>query len=349
MGWDGQFTAFLDSPGWLDHYIDDFVTAGVPHSDECERNISIMKAVCEKTGLPVEPEKDEGPATRIAVLGIELDTLAMEIKLPPVKLSQLLSELTRWRTRKVCRKRYLLSLISSLSHACKAVRAGRSFLSRLIDLSTTVKQLDRHVRLTVSARSDIEWWFQFCASWNGISMMSTVHRANPDVTMFTDVSGNWGCGALVDRDWFKLQWVGPICEYHITVKEVVPIVLAAAVWRPSWKGKMVRARCDNAAVVAIINSGSSRVQEAMHLMRCLAFIAAKHEFAIVATHISGVHNIQADALSRNNISLFHVAHPQAKPSPTPLPASLLGLLIIEKPDWTSKRWTELWNSTFEMV
>lgn len=156
-----------------------------------------MKAVCEETGIPIEPEKDEGPATRIEVLGIELDTVAMVVRLPPGKLFRLKSELGSWRTKKICRKRELLSLIGSLGHACKAVRAGRTFLRRLIDLSTTVKKLDRYVRLTTSARSDIEWWFQYCAGWNGISMMSSVHKANPDIIMVSDASGNWGCGAWV--------------------------------------------------------------------------------------------------------------------------------------------------------
>ncbi len=36
------------------------------------------------------------------------------------------------------------------------------------------------------------------------------------------------------------------------------------------------ARCDNAAVVAIINKGQSKDKEAMHLARCLAFIQAEH-------------------------------------------------------------------------
>ena len=33
--------------------------------------------------------------------------------------------------------------------------------------------------------------------------------------------------------------------------------------------------CDNSAVVAIINKGDSKEPEAMHLLRCLAFLKAK--------------------------------------------------------------------------
>ena len=111
-----------------DNYIDDFVTVGPPDFQECEHNTTIMHETCEEVGLPTEPEKDEGPATTISFLGIELDTVALEIRLPAEKLERLRTELGKWRGKKACRKRDLLSLIGVLSHACKAVRAGRSFL-----------------------------------------------------------------------------------------------------------------------------------------------------------------------------------------------------------------------------
>ena len=129
---------------------------GAPGSRECAANIAIMKGLFEQTGLPTEPEKDEGPATSIGLLGLELDSERLEIRLPEDKLSRLRSALEAWRGKKVCRKKDLLSLIGSLSHACKAVKAGRAFLRRLIDLSMTARHLDRFIRLGNGARSDIE-------------------------------------------------------------------------------------------------------------------------------------------------------------------------------------------------
>ena len=54
----------------------------------------------------------------------------------------------------------------------------------------------------------------------------------------------------------------------------VAIVLAAALWGHQWAGLTVKAECDE-AVVAILNQGSSWSEDVMHLMRCLAFVAAK--------------------------------------------------------------------------
>ncbi len=102
------------------------------------------------------------------------------------------------------------------------------------------------------------------------------------------------------------------------------------------------ARCDNTAVVSIIGKGSSRDREAMHLARCLA---AEFEVALVASHIRGVGNVLADALSRTELDKFRNRCPQAAAEPTAIPEALLDLLLIKRPDWTCPSWTELWSAT----
>lgn len=94
----------------------------------------------------------------------------------------------------------------------------------------------------------------------------------------------------------ELKWVEPIASLHITVKELAPIVVAAAVWGINWRGKTILVECDNSAVVSIINRGTlteaqrRTMQEAMHLICCLAFIRARFKFHIHAVHwhIQGV-------------------------------------------------------------
>ena len=202
------------------------------------------------------------------------------------------------------RKRELLSLIGTLSHACKVVRSGRAFLRRLITLSTGVKRLDHFIRLSKCARSDIEWWYTYSKGWNGVSMMSLVNKTNPEVSLTTDALGSWGCGGFSNTQWFSLKWVASAMSLHITVKELLPITIAAGLWGPHWRGQSVQVWCDNEAVVTIINQNTSKDLEAMHLMRCLAFIMAKCEFFLFASHIKGQHNKIADALSRDNVQNF---------------------------------------------
>ncbi len=84
----------------------------------------------------------------------------------------------------------------------------------------------------------------------------------------------------------------------------------------------------------------------MHLARCLAFITVKFEFELVVSHIRGSVNTGADALSRDNLSIFLSLNPQANVEPTTIPEALLDLLIVSRPDWTSRRWSNLWNAIF---
>ena len=90
-------------------------------------------------------------------------------------------------------------------------------------------------------------------------------------------------------------------DQHNTIKELLPIVIAAAIWGPDWVGKAVLCQCDNEAVVYIINTGTSKDPYVMGLMRC---ITARFDLLLRATHIAGIDNSLADALSRNNFTLL---------------------------------------------
>lgn len=90
---------------WVRHYLDDFCILGALGSQECVTNVAIMKDLFEEAGLPIEPEKVEGPTTTIGLLGLELDSVKLEIRLPEEKLAHLKSTLEAWQGRKVYRKR----------------------------------------------------------------------------------------------------------------------------------------------------------------------------------------------------------------------------------------------------
>ncbi len=349
------FTAVADGLQWImlkrgvsmvTHYLDDYITLGPPESSECEQNLAEIIKTCEYTGTPLEAEKCEGPTPVLTFLGMELDSLLMEVRLPQDKLIRLKQLLADWSCRKAGKKRDLLSLIGYLQHASKAVRQGRSFLRRLINLSMTAKQLDRMLRLNRSARSDIQWWRAFADQWNGTSMLTQFDKTHPQVFVTSDASGSWGCGAYEGPNWLQYQWPATMETCHIAIKEMIPVVFAAALWGRTWSTKSVRFQSDNSAVVALVNNGSSMDDYLMHLMRCLAFIMAKYNFVVSATHVRGVDNKLADALSRNKLTEFLSNYPQAQLAATRVPPELVELLLLSKPDWTSPAWTKLWTAIF---
>ena len=350
------FTAVADALEWilqrkglqfLMHYLDDFLFLGRPNSTECAFALQTGLDTCAELGAPVVPHKVHGPATLLDFLGILFDTMNMELRLPPAKLQALKQMIIKWSTRKACRKHELLSLIGHLSHACKVVPPGRPFLRRLIELSTKAKLLHHHLRLNIQVRCDLQWWSMFLQRWNGTSMMSLLGSSSASVTVTSDASGSWGCGAVSNADWFSCGWGSCWLDVHITIKELLPIILASALWGHSWAGHRVLFRCDNAAVVAIINSGRSRNSLATHLARALFLLCAAFKFTFRATRIAGVCNRAADALSRNNIPLFLQISPQASPLPYPITNHLYRVLILSVPDWLSLNWRSLFSSILE--
>lgn len=137
----------------------------------------------------------------------------------------------------------------------------------MISLSTVVKELQHHVRLNKKFRSNLQWWTFFLTAWNGVGMMSAVARCGFGATITLDALGSWGCEAFISSgEWFQLEWSSSWHDIYITVKELLPIILSVAVWGKMWLGRAVRCRCDNAAMVATLNSGTSKNEHAMHLV-----------------------------------------------------------------------------------
>ena len=119
---------------FLFHYLDDYIMVAPPDSQLCQSWLDILLDECSQLGVPIASHKTEGPATVVTFLGIQIDTCKGELRLPLEKLQRLRDLLEEWRDRKGCTRRELETLIGQLNHACKVVRAGRSFLRRMIDL-----------------------------------------------------------------------------------------------------------------------------------------------------------------------------------------------------------------------
>ena len=134
------FNAVADALCWhlheseipsIRHYLDDFIIVAPPHSMQCRESLTILNRVCQVLGVPIADNKRDGPTT---YLGIEVDTLAGQLRLPTDKLQHLQALLRDWGARRSCTRKELESLIGLLNHACKVVRSGRAFLRRMLDL-----------------------------------------------------------------------------------------------------------------------------------------------------------------------------------------------------------------------
>lgn len=351
------FTAVADGLAWamgcngiqhVIHYLDDFLLAGPPQTDVCTVALRVAVPLCAKLGLPVAPNKVEGPTTVLTFLGLEIDTLRLELRLPQDKIIRLRDTLREWYGRRDPTKRQLQSLIGLLSHAATVVKPGRTFMRHLINTMKVPKQGDQKVRLNAQCMADIHWWAMFVESWNGISFFGPPRG---DVSVVSDASGSWGCGAFLPASgaWFQFQWPPAWSGTSIAAKEMFPVLVSAALWGRYWSGVAVEFVSDNMSVVQALTSRRVRDPLLMHMLRCLFFLEARFGFDHVATHIPGKDNSAADALSRNRLAEFFAIHSGAPRMPVVVPPQLYELLSSQNMEWTDARWRELFTAVLYEV
>ena len=198
----------------------------------------------------------------------------------------------------------------------------------MIDLLFAFRHPHHPIRLNVEFRRDLQWWLQFFEVWNGSSFFCLPGSLScPSIVVTSDAAASVGFGALWDTAWFCQSWSFLPSQHSIAFQELVPIVVASLAWGPSWSRARVLFRCDNSAAVTIINKGSSKVPELMHLLRVLTRVACLNSFVFGAQHLSGADNLAADALSRFQIPRFRRLVPNAASQPTPILPSVLRSLV----------------------
>ena len=63
------------------HYLDDFFLCAGSQA-ECCKHMESMVSLFSELGVPIAEDKTCGPAQTVSYLGIEIDALAQEIRLP---------------------------------------------------------------------------------------------------------------------------------------------------------------------------------------------------------------------------------------------------------------------------
>lgn len=340
------FSAVADFISWalyqhgVEHhlrYLDDFLLLGAPSSQKATEALATTMRAFHMLGIPIAHNKTEGPATSLSFLGILIDTHTFELRLPADKLLRLQDMVQQWTAKTYCTRKELKSLLGHLSQAATVIIQGRTFLRQLFHLLSLDRASYQFIRLNAGARADLLWWRTFLHDWNGTSFFPSLA---PSVEVTSDASGSYGCGGFsLPYGWFQLKWPESWQSSNIASKEMVPIVIAAAIWGCQWTQSCVCFRSDNMAVISVLRSRTCKDQLLMHLLRCLIFYAAFFRFTFTAQHVPGSLNAAADAISRNNTSLFFSLVPQVPQATVPQP--VIELLINNRPNWGSKGWTEL--------
>jgi hypothetical protein len=312
---------------WL---LDDFITFDIEET-QGYRTRALLTLMFNSLCIPTAHDKTVGPVQVIEFLGILLNSQKMLASLPMTKVERIVLLLQTFLDKKSCTKHELQVLLGHLNFACRVVIPGRSFISYLIELLKAVREPHHHVRITAECRADLALWYQFLLHWNGASVfLDTAVTTDYDLGLYTDAASTIGFGGYLNGRWFAGWWPDNLVldkneGLSMAFLELYPIVVAAILWGHEWSQKRVLFHCDNQATVAIIRKGRSKSPLIMKLMRRLTWCAARNNFVVLSTFVSGKSNVISDALSRFQMEKFRQLAPHAddRPHPCPPPSEVM--------------------------
>ena len=165
----------------------------------------------------------------------------------------------------------------------KCIKAGRIFLSRLIQWIRTMDRVSNYA-IPIEARKDIAWWARFGQQYNGVSMLWLIKEPGTDTIIRTDACTK-GYGGICGNQYFRARFPKEVQGKNIAILEIWAVMVGLKVWATEVQGKYFWIHVDNEAVAAILNTGSSREPELQNSLREIALITAQNQFVIKARHI----------------------------------------------------------------
>ena len=315
---------------YVDFILDDFLVmespAKHPPYDQPRRVIlNSLLLTLKNLGIPISFHKTEGPSKTLHFLGILLDSINMEARLPEDKVTCLRAKLSQWSIRKSAIIREIQSLIGTLNFACRVIPPGRPFLQQIIQLTHNVTKPHHYIRLNAGVRKGIKMWQSFLPDWNGSSFFLNVKWETSDsLHLYTDAASTIGYGGIFGTQWFQGKWLQKqmIGSLGISIdwQELYAIVVTCKIWGKHWTWKRIVFHCGNQPVVDIINSKRSKGPHIMNLVRNLTLLTLKYNFYFKAIYVPGKRNPMADSISRFQEDVFRSLAPNADLLPQPLPA-----------------------------
>ena len=276
-------------------YLDDFLIVE-KSKDNCLQTMNVLIELLRSLGFMINWNKVIDPVQQIVFLGIQFDSVIMNISFPNDKLLETMELLRDFQARTRASKKQLQRLAGKLNWASRVIRGGRTYLRRVLNLQNSVKNPYHKVKLSTEFLKDIQWWLSFMSHFNGKPMVSKPTRGE----VYVDAC-NLAAGIAYQGDWAYALWAQDwpeVAPLHINFKEVLSVVLAARRWGHLWANSKIIIYTDSDCAKHILRNGTTKDPFVMQHLRELFWIASVYNFDICPVHLRGADNLLADTISR---------------------------------------------------
>lgn len=142
----------------LIYYLDDYIIIA-PTFETALMGQKLTIVTLRYLGFHVSWKKISTPSTLTIYLGIQIDTIRMELSLPIVKVDKFKKYVNKYVTACYITKKELEQLNGLLAHCAQKVQGGKIFTRRCFDQhKVMVSQNRKRARISSGTRQDLEWW-----------------------------------------------------------------------------------------------------------------------------------------------------------------------------------------------
>jgi hypothetical protein len=311
--------------GWDVTYalLDDFSIADADFA-RCWLGWHVLCALLVDVGFLPSLHKSASPSQCIQLLGVEIDSVTMQMRLSAARVQQLQELVASFSTRKRCLKRELDSLLGKLTWASDVVFGGSLALNPVRRCGRSCRKPHHRVYLVREAQVALRWWQSALELFNGHRRILGQQPVS-GLLLSTDACGAWDCqeagvGVFVDGGFCGLS--GDQCrrlfadapvadDAPIQLWELFAVVVLVRLYGPYLQGQHWELAVDNSNVQCWLSKGTIKgdvcYERALHYLLELFRMQWDLNMRLTPYWISTDSNTLADAASRRNWPAFQLA------------------------------------------
>ena len=281
-------------------YIDDFGGAE-GGKDRAEDALANLQDLFRELGMEEAPAKVCPPSQVMTWLGIQFDTVKMNMSIPPKKLEEIAETLRAWQGKARANLKEIQSIFGLLQFVTSVAPSARLFTNRILEAMREMTP-DRYTTLSWGFKRDLKFFQDLLPNFKGVKIIDksdlpAQHSLELDACLS-------GCGAICGTKYYGREFPEFVIslEHPIAHLELLNIVVAVKLWADSWGGHRVRIDCDNMNSVLALQTGRARDPFMQHCAREIYLYCARFDIDLLVSHAPGAAMQRADALSREHLS-----------------------------------------------
>ena len=182
-------------------YIDGYICFGIP--SDAKESFDCLYGFLMELGFTISSKKLIPTSIVVTCLLIEVSTEKDTLSIPSEKMVQISSMLQTWKSKKICTKRQLHSLLGHLLYIHNCVKPARYLLNRILEVLINAYS-GSHIGFNPSFHRDLRWFLYFLPYFNGVALYD--HKKYSSRCTLMPVFKIWGVCFTILSVMFPFLW-----------------------------------------------------------------------------------------------------------------------------------------------